>query len=213
MAAFPGQKCATFSHPSTLGFLNRVEVRWSWGQHSHCDSELEPGQGSNQPSGGPGSLLVVPWQDYQIPHAQCGRAWSKRQVIVVSHPHRVLVLKFKPPRTPDTMHWLLEPRRGQPEEAVSRKPERKAQDQAEGGGRERRPAPIWEAAKPAWATPPEPYMAGSGNGRSALQSDDSVLNHGSLSAKMKPNISPHRTVCPQTNTSSYDYRVTQLGRR
>lgn len=128
-------------------------------------------------------------------------------------PHRVLVPKFKPPRTPDTMHWLLEPRRGRPEEAVSRKPERKAQDQAEGSGRERWPAPIWEAAKPAWATPPAPYMAGSGNGRSALQSDDSVLNHGSLSAKMKPNISPHRTVCPQTNTSSYDYRVTQLGRR
>lgn len=115
MAASPGQKCATFSHPSTLGFLHRVEVRWSWGQHSHCDSELEPGQGSIQPSGGPGSLLVVPWQDYQIPHAQCGRARSKHQataVIVVSHPHRVLVPKFKPPRPPDTMHWLLEPRRG-----------------------------------------------------------------------------------------------------
>lgn len=37
---------------------------------------------------GPGSLLVAPRQDYQIPRAQCGRAWSKCQataVIVVNH--------------------------------------------------------------------------------------------------------------------------------
>ena len=35
-----------------LQFLNRVGVRWSRGQQSPCECELEPGQGSHQPSRG-----------------------------------------------------------------------------------------------------------------------------------------------------------------
>lgn len=96
-------------------------------------------------------------------------------VTVTSHPHKLLVLKYKPPRPLDTMQ--LAPR------APKRPPRTKPSSGHQKGGlrsrlREEGQGAVARAwlrglqglAGPAGATPPPlPFMAGSRNGRSALK--------------------------------------------
>lgn len=99
-------------------------------------------------------------------------------VTVTSHPHKLLVLKYKPPRPLDTMQ--LAPR------APKRPPRTKpSSGHQKGGLRSRLREEGQGAVARAWllpgfavcrawqglpgATPPLPFMAGSRNGRSALK--------------------------------------------
>lgn len=113
MAASPG-RCGGFAHParqetgcshqrqplSWLGFLNVVEVRWKGGGgRSKALTTLNPqaGQGSSQPSEGPGGWLDG--QGHQPPMS----VWQGLE----QGPHRRLVPKYSPGAP---AHWGPEPR-------------------------------------------------------------------------------------------------------
>lgn len=109
------------------------------------------------------------WWGYQIPCAQCGRAWSKGQaipVMVASHPHRALVPKYKPLRALGTKQLAARAT----EEPSGVKPSAENQKgRLREAGQGTGPVPDWGGDRAVRATLPLPFMAGSGNGRSTLK--------------------------------------------
>lgn len=123
----PGRSDRRLRPPACpLQFLNRVGVRWSRGQQSPCGCELEPGQGSHQPSRG---CADEGQPGYQIPCTQRVYEGSGQGPGHFPARHRQAAgSKVQGPQGPGGAGSGLAP-----------------------------------------ASPPAPFMAGSGNGRSVLR--------------------------------------------